>query len=55
MLRYAAIFLVVAIIAAAYAFGGVTSMPATISKGLFLLFLILFMGSLVIGLTRRKK
>jgi uncharacterized membrane protein YtjA (UPF0391 family) len=55
MLRYAAIFLVMAIIAAAFAFGGVVSLVAAVAKGMFFLFLVLFLGTLVIGLTRNRK
>jgi uncharacterized membrane protein YtjA (UPF0391 family) len=55
MLSYAAIFLVMAIITAAFAFGGVVSLVAAVAKGMFFLFLVLFLGTLVIGLTRNRK
>jgi uncharacterized membrane protein YtjA (UPF0391 family) len=55
MLRYAAIFLVITIVAATYAFGGVASMAAAIAKGLFVLFLMLFMGTLILGLSVPRK
>jgi len=51
MLRYAALFLVVAIIAATFAFGGVVSMITGVATGVFFLFLLLFMGSLILGLS----
>jgi uncharacterized membrane protein YtjA (UPF0391 family) len=55
MLRWAAIFLVIAIIAAAFGFGGVASGAATIAKVIFLLFLVLFMICLLLGYLVFKK
>ena len=53
MLRWALIFLVVALIAALFGFGGLTSSAAGIAKLLFVLFLVVFVVSLVLGLVRR--
>jgi uncharacterized membrane protein YtjA (UPF0391 family) len=49
MLRWALIFLVFALIAAAFGFGGIAGEAAWIARVLFFVFLILF----VIGLLRR--
>ncbi|HLS69061.1 MAG TPA: DUF1328 domain-containing protein [Kiloniellales bacterium] len=43
MLYYALIFLVVALIAAAFGFGGIASTAAGIAKILFFVFLVLFL------------
>jgi uncharacterized membrane protein YtjA (UPF0391 family) len=51
MLYYALVFLVVAIIAGVLGFGYIEGLAATIAKVLFVLFLILF----VVSLLRRKK
>jgi uncharacterized membrane protein YtjA (UPF0391 family) len=52
VLRYAIIFLVVAIIAAVLGFGGIAGAAAGIAKILAIVFLVLFVGSLIFG--RRK-
>lgn len=49
MLRYTAIFLIVAIIAAAFGFGGIAGTAASIAKVLFFIFLVLFLVSLLLG------
>jgi uncharacterized membrane protein YtjA (UPF0391 family) len=49
MLNYSIIFLVVALIAGALGFGVVAGTAATIAKVLFLIFLILFVVSLLRG------
>lgn len=49
MLRYALLFLIVAIIAAVFGFGGIAADSAWIAKLLFVLFLILFVISLLFG------
>jgi uncharacterized membrane protein YtjA (UPF0391 family) len=49
MLRWAILFLVVALIAAAFGFGGIAAESAWIAKILFFLFLILFVVSLLMG------
>ncbi len=53
MLNYALVFLVVALIAAVFGFGGVAIAAAGIAKLLFFLFVVLFLVSLVMGLARR--
>jgi uncharacterized membrane protein YtjA (UPF0391 family) len=52
MLRWAIIFLVVAIIAAIFGFAGIAGAAAGIAKILFWLFLILFVVSLIFGRRR---
>lgn len=54
MLYWAAIFFVVAIIAAAFGFGGLAARAAGIAKILFFIFVILFIVSLLAGLLRGR-
>ncbi len=49
MLGWALTFLIVALIAAVFGFGGVASGAATIAKVLFFVFLVLFIVSLIMG------
>ncbi len=49
MLGWALTFLVIAIIAAIFGFGGIVTAAAGIAKVLFFLFLILFVLSLLFG------
>ncbi|MBW7456459.1 DUF1328 domain-containing protein [Paenibacillus sepulcri] len=49
MLRYAAIFFIVAIIAAIFGFGGIVESAAGIAKVLFFIFIVLFVISLITG------
>jgi uncharacterized membrane protein YtjA (UPF0391 family) len=49
MLYYAVVFLIVALIAGALGFGGVAGAATGIAKVLFLIFVILFLASLVFG------
>jgi uncharacterized membrane protein YtjA (UPF0391 family) len=53
MLQYAAIFLVIAIIAAVFGFGGIAAGATEIAKILFFIFLIIFVATLIMGLIRR--
>lgn len=53
MLRWAAIFFVIAIIAAVLGFGGIAAGAAEIGKILFFVFVIIFVVTLVMGLMRR--
>jgi uncharacterized membrane protein YtjA (UPF0391 family) len=53
MLYYAAVFFVVALIAAVFGFGGIAVGAIEIAKVLFFIFLVLFVVSLVVGLLRR--
>lgn len=55
MLRWALVFLVVAIIAALLGFGGIASASAGIAKTLFFVFLIVFVIMLALGLIGGRK
>ena len=55
MLKWAFIFLVIAIIAGIFGFTGVQAASATIAQWLFGIFLVLFLGALVIGLAIGSK
>ena len=50
MLRWAVVFLIIAIVAGIFGFTGVEQASATIAQWLFGIFLVLFLGALVIGL-----
>jgi uncharacterized membrane protein YtjA (UPF0391 family) len=54
MLRWALIFLVVALIAAVLGFGGIAGDAAWIAKVLFFIFLVVFVISLVLGRGRTR-
>ena len=54
MLRYAAVFLVIALVAALFGFTGIAADAVEIAKILLFVFLLLFVVSLVMGLMRRK-
>lgn len=49
MLRWAILFLVIAIIAALFGFGGVAGTSVMAAKILFFVFLVLFVVSLILG------
>ncbi len=53
MLSWAVIFLIIAIIAAVFGFGGIAVAATGIAKILFFVFLILFALSLIMGLAKR--
>lgn len=53
MLGWTVTFLVVALVAALFGFGGIAVAAAGIARILFFIFLILFVASLVGGLIRR--
>lgn len=55
MLRWAIIFLVIALIAAAFGFTGIEFAAAGIAKVLFFIFIVLFLGALILGATVFKK
>lgn len=55
MLRWAVIFFVVAIVAAVFGFGGVYVAAAGIAQILFFLFIVLFLVSLLAGMTGRGR
>ena len=50
MLKWAVIFLIIAIVAGLFGFTGVEQASATIAQWLFGIFLVLFVGALAIGL-----
>ena len=50
MLKWAFIFLLIAIVAGLFGFTGVEQASATIAQWLFGIFLVLFVGALAIGL-----
>ena len=53
MLYYAAVFFIVALIAAVFGFGGIAVGAVEIAKILFFIFLVLFIVSLAVGILRR--
>lgn len=55
MLRYAAIFFVIAIIAAIFGFGGIAAGATSIAKILFFVFIALFVITLLFGGSLFKK
>lgn len=54
MLRYAVVFLVIALVAGLLGFTGIAAGAVEIAKILFFVFLLLFVASLIVGLRRRK-
>jgi uncharacterized membrane protein YtjA (UPF0391 family) len=50
MLKWAFVFLLIAIVAGIFGFTGVEQASATIAQWLFGIFLVLFLGALFIGL-----
>lgn len=55
MLNWALVFLVIALIAAAFGFGGIAVAATGIAKILFFIFLVLFLVSLLAGWGRRGR
>ena len=55
MLKWAFVFLIIAIIAGLFGFTDVQAASATIAQWLFGIFLVLFLGALAIGLWIGKK
>ena len=53
MLYWAAVFFIIALIAAVFGFGGIYVAAASIAKILFFVFLVLFVVSLLAGGLRR--
>ena len=53
MLHYAAVFFVIALIAALFGFGGIAIGAVEIAKVLFYIFLVVFVVTLIMGLLRR--
>lgn len=55
MLRWAVIFLIIALVAAVFGFTDVSAASAGIAKVLFGLFLILFLGAVVLGVVAARR
>jgi uncharacterized membrane protein YtjA (UPF0391 family) len=55
MLRWAVIFLIIALVAALFGFTDIASASAGIAKILFAIFLFLFLGAVFIGLVVGKR
>ncbi|WP_082540992.1 DUF1328 domain-containing protein [Pseudolabrys sp. Root1462] len=55
MLKWAFVFLLIAIVAGIFGFTGVEEASATIAKWLFGIFMVLFLGAIVIGLAIGSK
>lgn len=55
MLYWALMFLLVALVAAVFGFGGIASTAAGIAQVLFVVALVLFVVSLVAGMARRRR
>jgi len=55
MLKWAVVFLIIAIVAGIFGFTDVQAASATIAQWLFGIFLVLFLGALIIGLVIGKK
>jgi len=55
MLRWSAVFLVIAIIAAALGYGGIAADAAEIAKVLFFIFLGIFVVTLILGFVAGEK
>jgi len=53
MLYWALLFLLIAILAAVFGFTGISLLAAGVAKILFFIFLVLFVISLVVHVTRR--
>jgi uncharacterized membrane protein YtjA (UPF0391 family) len=54
MLYWTLVFLVVALVAGLFGFGGIASASADIAKILFGIFILLFLASLIVGAVRRR-
>jgi uncharacterized membrane protein YtjA (UPF0391 family) len=54
MLSWAVVFLIIALVAALFGFGGIASAAAGIAKFLFFLFVVVFVVLLVMGFMRRR-
>jgi uncharacterized membrane protein YtjA (UPF0391 family) len=55
MLLWSLIFLIVAIVAAAFGFGGIAANAEGTARILFFIFLVLFVASLIIGLITGRR
>lgn len=55
MLSWALTFLIVAIVAALFGFGGIAAAATDIARVLFFIFIVLFVVSLIFGLIGRRR
>jgi uncharacterized membrane protein YtjA (UPF0391 family) len=55
MLKWSLIFFVIAIVAGIFGFGGIESAAVGIAKVLFFIFVVLFVGALLLGMTVFKR
>ncbi len=55
MLKWAVVFLLIAIVAGIFGFTGIEEASATIAKWLFGIFMVLFLGAIAIGLAIGSK
>jgi uncharacterized membrane protein YtjA (UPF0391 family) len=55
MLYYALVFLLIAVVAAVFGFGGIAAGAVGIAKILFFVFLVLFLASGLFGLLRGRR
>lgn len=55
MLKWAVVFLIIAIVAAIFGFTDIAHAATTVAQWLFGIFLVLFLGALVIGLALGSK
>ena len=53
MLKWAAIFFVIALVAAVFGFGGIAAGAVEIARILFFVFLIVFLVTLIMGMMRK--
>jgi uncharacterized membrane protein YtjA (UPF0391 family) len=53
MLHYAVVFMVIALIAAVFGFGGIAASAVGIAKVLFMVFLVLAVASFLFGIIQR--
>ena len=53
MLKWAAIFFVIAIVAAVLGFGGIAAGASEIARMLFFVFVIIFLVTLIMGMMRK--
>jgi uncharacterized membrane protein YtjA (UPF0391 family) len=54
MLYWAAVFLIIALVAGAFGFLGIAGTAASIAKILFFVFIVIFVVSLLTGMGRRR-
>lgn len=55
MLHYAVVFLIIALIAAVFGFGGIAASAVGIAKILFFVFLVLAVASFLVNLLKGRK